>query len=383
MWPHDTALRWCEKGAMRSKTPTCAAQVAQLKGDRPKIEMRASAQKSGSMKISVVGAGAWGTALAILLARNGHDVILYAHTSEEVEMLRAHRENITFLSGFAIPEEVSFELMSEGVVAGELLVIAVPSGSVRESAKNVRDKAPLVVVASKGLDLVTGDLLTDVFLQSVPDARIGAISGPNLAVEIVRGIPTAAVAAFENCDDAETTRRAFKCRTFRVYISDDVIGIQMAGALKNVVALAAGISDGLGFGDNTKGALVARGLREMTLLGVARGAKAETFAGIAGVGDLFATAASPLSRNYRVGKALGAGGQLSEILEQLGHVAEGVPTTHAAAILSRKLNVQTPVFDAIRAVLNGSMKPVEGVALLMERETPQEGLVSGNTVFKQ
>lgn len=368
---------------MRSKTPTCPAQVAQLKGDGPKIEMRASAQKSGSMKISVVGAGAWGTALAILLARNGHDVILYAHTSEEVEMLRAHRENITFLSGFAIPEEVSFELMSEGVVAGELLVIAVPSGSVRESAKNVRDKAPLVVVASKGLDLVTGDLLTDVFLQSVPDARIGAISGPNLAVEIVRGIPTAAVAAFENCDDAETTRRAFKCRTFRVYVSDDVIGIQMAGALKNVVALAAGISDGLGFGDNTKGALVARGLREMTLLGVARGAKAETFAGIAGVGDLFATAASPLSRNYRVGKALGAGGQLSEILEQLGHVAEGVPTTHAAAILSRKLNVQTPVFDAIRAVLNGSMKPVEGVALLMERETPQEGLVSGNTVFKQ
>jgi glycerol-3-phosphate dehydrogenase (NAD(P)+) len=231
------------------------------------------------------------------------------------------------------------------------------------------------VLASKGLEVISGQLLTDVVLDVIPGARVGAISGPNLAVEIVRGIPTAAVTAFPNESDAEIVRLAFRCKTFRVYITDDVIGIQIAGALKNVVAIAAGISDGLGFGDNTKGALVARGLREMTLLGVARGARPETFTGIAGVGDLFATAASALSRNYRVGRALGQGGQLKDILESLDQVAEGVPTTHAAAILARSLGVQTPVMDAIRAVLDGRMRPIEGVALLMDRETPQEGLV--------
>jgi glycerol-3-phosphate dehydrogenase (NAD(P)+) len=326
--------------------------------------------------VSVIGAGAWGTALAILLARNCQDVTLFAHTEEEVDMLRDHRENLRFLPGFALPEELLFGLTSAGVPASDLVVVAVPSGAVRETGAHIQGKNPLVVVASKGLEVTTGKLLTEVIAEVIPDARVGALTGPNLAVEIVRGIPTAAVAAFENAEDAEVVRRAFKCRTFRVYISDDVIGLQMAGALKNVVAIAAGISDGLGFGDNTKGALVARGLREMTLLGVARGARAETFAGIAGVGDLFATAASPLSRNYRVGRMLGEGGQLRDILEHLGHVAEGVPTTHAAAILANKLGVKTPVFDAIRSVLDGRLNPVEGVGLLMERDTAQEGLVA-------
>lgn len=327
------------------------------------------------MQVSVVGAGAWGTALAILLARNGHSVMLYAHTAEEVEMLEGHRENLRYLPGFALPEEVSFSIAAQGVEAGDLVVVAVPSGAVREAAKYIWGDSPLIVIASKGLEVTTGKLLSDVVLEVLPKARVGAISGPNLAVEIVRGIPTAAVTAFPNEADAEIVRQAFKCRTFRVYISDDVIGLQIAGALKNVIAIAAGVSDGLGFGDNTKGALVARGLREMTLLGVARGARPETFTGIAGVGDLFATAASALSRNYRVGRALGEGGVLTEILDNLGQVAEGVPTTHAAAILANQLGVKTPVMDAIRAVLDGRMRPTEGVALLMERETPQEGLV--------
>jgi glycerol-3-phosphate dehydrogenase (NAD(P)+) len=326
--------------------------------------------------VSVIGAGSWGTALAILLARNGQDVTLLAHTQEEVDILRSHRENLRFLPGFALPEDLQFGLASDGVPSDQLVVMAVPSGAVREAVGYIQGDRPLVVVASKGLEVLTGKLLTDVISEALPQARVGALTGPNLAVEIVRGIPTAAVAGFENPDNAEIVRQAFKCRTFRVYISNDVIGLQMAGALKNVVAIAAGISDGLGFGDNTKGALVARGLREMTLLGVARGARPETFAGVAGVGDLFATAASPLSRNYRVGRMLGEGGQLREILEQLGHVAEGVPTTHAAAILASQLAVKTPVFDAIRAVLDGRLKPIEGVGLLMERDTAEEGLVS-------
>ncbi len=328
------------------------------------------------MQVSVVGAGAWGTALAILLARNGHEVLLYAHTADEVEMLQSCRENLRYLPGFALPEEITFALASGGVEAGDLLVIAVPSGAVREATRFVHVERPLIVLASKGLESTTGHLLTDVVREVLPEARVGAISGPNLAVEIVRGVPTAAVAAFPVEADAETVRTAFKCRTFRVYVSDDVIGIQIAGALKNVVAIAAGISDGLGFGDNTKGALVARGLREMTLLGVALGARPETFTGIAGVGDLFATAASPLSRNYRVGRGLGKGESLSDVLEQLGQVAEGVPTAQAGAIVAQRVNVKTPVFDAIRAVLDGKMRPMEGVALLMDRETPQEGLVT-------
>jgi glycerol-3-phosphate dehydrogenase (NAD(P)+) len=330
-----------------------------------------------SMQVSVLGAGAWGTALAILLARNGHEITLYAHTQEEVDVLRNHRENLQFLPGFMLPEEVDFALAADGVDSKELLVMAVPSGAVREASAMIRGANALIVLASKGLEVTTGNLLTQVVSEVLPDARVGAISGPNLAVEIVRGIPTAAVTAFPDEDDAEVVRSAFKCRTFRVYVTGDVIGIQMAGALKNVVAIAAGISDGLGFGDNTKGALVARGLREMTLLGVARGAKAETFMGIAGVGDLFATATSNLSRNYRVGRGLGEGGELKEILTELGQVAEGVPTTYAAAILAGQLGVQIPVMDGIRAVLDGRMRPLEGVALLMERDTAQENLVGG------
>ena len=328
------------------------------------------------MQVSVLGAGAWGTALAILLARNGHDVTLYAHTDEETEALESFRENIRYLPGFAIPEDVQFKTAAEGVHAAELLVMAVPSGNVREAAANIRGESPLVVLVSKGLEATTGKLLTDVILDVNAEARVGALSGPNLAVEIVRGVPTAAVTAFPDPNDAETVRQAFKCRTFRVYVTSDVIGIQMAGALKNVVALAAGISDGLGFGDNTKGALIARGLREMTLLGVARGARPETFTGIAGVGDLFATAASALSRNYRVGKSLGEGMALRDVLEHLGHVAEGVPTAYAAGILAKDLGVETPVMDAIRAVLDGKIKPIEGVGLLMERDTAMEGLVN-------
>lgn len=326
------------------------------------------------MQIQVVGAGAWGTAQAILLARNGHNVVLESHTEEEQSMLSSYRENIRYLAGFRIPEEVSFGRVGETEGEFDLCVIATPSYAVHELKIGLRSKR--VVVTSKGLEALTGKLLTQVLDEMHPEANVGALSGPNLAVEIVRGIPTAAVTAFPNRDDAEVVRQAYKCRTFRVYLTEDVQGIQLAGALKNVVAIAAGISDGLGFGDNTKGALVARGLREICLLGREMGAKLETFIGIAGVGDLFATAASPLSRNYRVGRALGEGKELRTILQELGHVAEGVTTCEAASILAKKHNVEMPVMDAIRRVIEGSLKPMEGVALLMDRSTPDEGLAT-------
>lgn len=321
-----------------------------------------------------MGAGSWGTALSVLLARNGHDVLLAGRASQELESLRACRENLRYLPGFALPESV--EVASEESELGQcdLWVIAVPSGAVRHAAGLVKGTTPVILVASKGLEAVTAELMTDVAAAGAPSALVGAISGPNLALEIVQGIPTAAVVAYRALETAEFAAHAFNCRTFRVYLSADVIGVELAGALKNVLAIAAGMSDGLGFGDNTKGALLARGLREMILLGRAMGAREETFMGIAGVGDLFATAVSKLSRNYRVGVALGQGTSIAEALQAIGQVAEGVTTSECAGVLARRHHVAMPVFDAIEAVLRQRLRPLEAVGMLMERMPKTEGL---------
>lgn len=326
------------------------------------------------MRVTVLGAGSWGTALAILLARNGHDVVLFGRNGEELASMASVRENMHYLPGFAIPTNVSVVWDEAELRPSDFWLVAVPSGGVRsmsEVIRNVQQDA-LVVMASKGLEMGSCMLLTDVIKEAVPGAEVGAISGPNLAVEIARGIPTAAVVAFANCDTADHLRSAFTCRSFRVYSSSDIRGVELAGALKNVMALAAGMSDGLGFGDNTKGALLARGLHEMWLLGEALGAKMATFMGIAGVGDLFATAASRLSRNYRVGRAIGEGASLSQALESVGQVAEGVPTTDAAMVLARRHGLSLPTFEAVESVLKERVRPMEAVGLLMERMPKKE-----------
>lgn len=319
------------------------------------------------MNVSVIGFGSWGTALSILLARNGHDVTMLGRSEEELEMLRRCRENLRYLPGFAIPSGVQFERMDHEVVA-DMTVVAVPSGAVHEVASLVRGHHPLVVVAAKGLESGTGRLMTDVVKAYLPDAETGVLSGPNLAVEIARGIPTVAVSAFSSTSAAARTRDAFMTSSFRVSTSKDVIGVELAGALKNVLAIGAGMSDGLGFGDNTKGAFLSRGLVEMALLGRAMGARLETFLGPAGVGDLFATAASTLSRNYRIGRALGEGVSLMEAQRALGQVAEGVPTSEATHILARSHGIEMPVFGAVEAVLRGRVTPHRAVAMLMERD---------------
>lgn len=327
------------------------------------------------MKVCVLGAGSWGTALSILLARNGHEVTLWGRDQEEIEAMASVRENLHYLPGFALPDGVQPVWNPGELKEADLWVVAIPSPGVRESLKYVKGSNPLIVIASKGLEPTTSSLLSEVAEETVPDSRIAVISGPNLAVEIVRGIPTAAVVAARVEADAESVRQAFMCRTFRVYLSDDVIGLSLSGALKNVLAIAGGVSDGLGFGDNTKGALLARGLREIITLGLAMGGKLETFVGIAGVGDLFATAVSRLSRNYRVGRAIGEGRSLKEALQEVGQVAEGVVTAEAVVKLSRKHNVQTPVFEATAAVIESRLKPADAVALLMERMTKSEGIL--------
>ena len=326
------------------------------------------------MNVAVLGSGSWGTALALLLARSGHEVSLLGRDEEEIDILRSTRENLKYLPGFILPENVKFELLHSHLEPVEMTVVAVPSNAARAVVQEVSGNHPLVVVAAKGLEAGSGKTMAEVVSEVLPGAHIGALSGPNLAVEIVRGIPTAAVAAFKDDEQAEKVRLAFNCRTFRVYKSDDVIGVELAGALKNVIAVGAGMSDGLGFGDNTKGAFLARGLKEMVVLGLTMGARLETFLGIAGVGDLFATASSILSRNYRAGKYLGQGKSLEEALAEVGQVVEGVSTSESVQMLARRHGIEMPVFAAIDSVIHGKVDPLKAVGMLMERTTPTEGL---------
>lgn len=326
------------------------------------------------MRVTILGAGSWGTALAVLLARNGHEVWLFGRNSEELHSISSLRENLRYLPGFVLPELITPTSDVTAIAESDMWVVAVPSGAVRGVLKLIRGTEPLVVLASKGLELGSADLVSQVATEVVPGARVVALSGPNLAVEIVRGIPTAAIAASSSPEAAEITRAAFSCRTFRVYASDDVVGVELAGALKNVLAIASGMADGLGFGDNSKGALLARGLKEMIMLGQAMGARSETFLGIAGVGDLFATAVSKLSRNYRVGVSIGQGKSLGDALKEIGQVAEGVATAESVMVLSRRYQVPMPIFEAVEAVLRGRATPIQCVTGLMERSTKEEGL---------
>lgn len=325
------------------------------------------------MKVTVLGAGSWGTALSILLARNGHEVDLWGHNPEDIAIIRSRRENLHYLPGFAIPASVRATDDPSELDESDLWVVAVPSHAARSVMRHVKGPSPLVTIASKGLEAATAKPISEAAAEELPACTVAAISGPNLAVEIVRGVPTAAVSASSDPAAAEKVRQAFMCRTYRVYVSSDVVGVELAGALKNVLAIGAGLSDGLGFGDNTKGALLARGLHEMTRLGMALGGRMDTFMGIAGVGDLFATAVSRLSRNYRVGKAMGEGMSLEDALASVGQVAEGVDTSESAVLLARRCGLSLPVFEAIENVIRGRIRPMDGVAMLMERQPREEG----------
>jgi glycerol-3-phosphate dehydrogenase (NAD(P)+) len=327
------------------------------------------------MKATVLGSGSWGTALSILLARNGHDVTLWGCEQEDIEIIRSHRENLHYLPGFTIPQNVTAEYDPSALQESDMWVVAIPSRAARSVMHVILGESPIVTIASKGLEPGTADTISRACGQELPHARIATISGPNLAIEIVRKVPTAAVVASASPEVVEIVRSAFMCSAYRVYVSDDTVGVELAGALKNVLAIGAGISDGLGFGDNTKGTLMARGLNEMACLGIAMGGHMETFMGIAGVGDLFATAVSTLSRNYRVGRALGEGHTLQEALDLIGQVAEGVVTSESAVVLGRRFQIPVPIFDTIEAVIRGRVKPHEAVSLLMERQPRSEGFL--------
>jgi glycerol-3-phosphate dehydrogenase (NAD(P)+) len=319
------------------------------------------------MNVTVLGSGSWGTALAMLLARNSNEVTLAGRSVEEISILRSHRENFRYLPGFVLPEGVNYCLLGQEISKSDLCVLAVPSGAVREMIAEHTAKTGAVVVCSKGLEAGTGLSMSEIVREVRPELSVGVLSGPNLAIEIAQGVPTVAIAAFADLAVAARVQEAFNGPKFRVSVGDDVVGIELAGALKNVLAIGAGMSDGIGYGDNTKGAFLSRGLMEMARLGAAMGARAETFLGPAGAGDLFATANSQLSRNYRVGFALGSGSTLKEALEKLGQVAEGVPTSEATQMLARRMGVDMPVFAAVEGVIRAHLTPHQSVALLMER----------------
>ena len=331
------------------------------------------------MRIGVIGAGGWGTALTILLSDNGHEVALWQFDPSVAEEMRAQRQNCLFLPGVSIPDGILISSTLGEVISGrDMLVFAVPSQFMRSVARRVgllEAAAPLVVSGTKGIEDKTLKRMSEVLLEEVPGLtmdRFVALSGPSHAEEVARRIPTTVVAASVSQSAAEMVQQAFMAPYFRVYTSSDVIGVELGGALKNIIALASGICDGLGLGDNAKGALMTRGLGEITRLGLCMGARAETFAGLSGMGDLVTTCISRHSRNRFVGEEIGKGRRLEDILSEMVMVAEGVQTTRSAYQLSQRLSVEMPITERVHAVLFEGYDPGKGVRDLMTRDAKPE-----------
>jgi glycerol-3-phosphate dehydrogenase (NAD(P)+) len=331
------------------------------------------------MNITVLGAGSWGTALALLLADKGCSLRLWARKKELVDLLNSQHENKQYLPGYPLPEKISAtDDIASAVSGSEIIVFAVPSEGIRQVAAMLAGNLPdsaLIVNAGKGLESSTGLRLSQVLCQELGEGicdRLVALSGPNLGVELAKQIPTATVVASKNEESAATVQEIFTTPHFRVYRNPDFIGVELGGALKNVFAIGAGISDGLGFGDNTKSVLVTRGLAEMVRFGNALGASPLTFMGLAGIGDLITTSASKLSRNLRLGRAVGEGKSIKEALEIVKQVAEGMPTCRAAYNLSQQLNVYMPITEQVYKVLFENKDPDQAVCDLMLREPKEE-----------
>ena len=328
------------------------------------------------MRCAVVGAGAWGTALADLLVRNGHDVKLWAFEPDVVESINDRQENARFLAGHRLAAGIeALNDVEETVDDAELVTFATPSHVLRTIARlavrALPDNAPLVV-ATKGIEKNTLCLMTEVVEQEASTATVVALSGPSFATEVISRQPTAIVVASEDESAAEFAQRTFSSPYFRAYTHTDVIGVELGGALKNVMAVATGIADGLGLGFNARAALVTRGLAEMTRLGVALGAEQSTFAGLAGLGDLVLTCTGTLSRNRTVGVELGKGKQLDEVLRSRETVAEGVTAAQSARELAIREGVEMPIVDAVNRVLFEGQPARSAIGELMTRELRAE-----------
>ncbi|MBI5397331.1 MAG: NAD(P)-dependent glycerol-3-phosphate dehydrogenase [Verrucomicrobia bacterium] len=331
------------------------------------------------MNIAIIGAGGWGTALSVLLHGKGRResppwrIRLWSYEQQSVDEIRAQGQNVRFLPGVTVPPEIELGCdLAWAVEGADLVVLASPSHVMRSvCGKLPRLKVPVVSVA-KGIENETHERMTQIIAEQQPDAPIAALSGPSHAEEVARGVPTAVVAASRDSALAALVQRTFMTERFRVYTNDDVIGVELGGALKNVIAIAAGIGDGLGLGDNAKAALVTRGQAEMARMGVALGARRETFFGLSGIGDLIVTCFSKWSRNRGVGERLGRGENLKQILDSMVMVAEGVRTAKAAQRLAQKLGVEAPITNEVCSVIYDGKEPKRALNDLMLREAKPE-----------
>lgn len=323
-------------------------------------------------KVGVMGAGSWGTALALVLEKNGHEVTIWSIDKKEVEMLRKKREHVDKLPGIQIPENIQItNTISEAIEGMDMVILAVPSVFTRTTARAMCPyvkEGELLVNVSKGIEEKTLMTMTEQIEEEIPQAEVAVLSGPSHAEEVGRGLPTTVVAGAKDRKTAEYIQQVFMSPVFRVYTSPDILGIELGGALKNVIALAAGIADGLGCGDNTKAALITRGIAEISRLGVKMGGKIETFNGLTGIGDLIVTCASVHSRNRRAGYLMGQGKSMQEAMDEVKMVVEGVYSAKAAKKLAEKYEVSMPIVEEINQILFEGKKAEEVLDDLMLRD---------------
>ncbi len=327
-------------------------------------------------KIAIIGAGSWGTALSVVLHTNGHEVTIWSIVEDEIRMLKESHEHIDKLPGVKLPDDMIFTTdLGEACSGKDLLVLAVPSPFTRSTSKMMKEyvsEGQLIVSVAKGIEEDTLMSLSQVIKQEIPQCRAAVLCGPSHAEEVGRLIPTTCVAGSEDKDTAEYVQNIFMNENFRVYTSSDVLGMELGAALKNVVALAAGIADGLGYGDNTKAALITRGIAEISRLGVKMGGKFETFTGLTGIGDLIVTCASMHSRNRRAGILIGQGKTMDEAMAEVKMVVEGVYSAKAAKALGEKYGVDLPIIDQVNQILFENKSAAEAVKDLMLRDRREE-----------
>lgn len=326
--------------------------------------------------IGVLGAGSWGTALSVLLHDNGNQVTIWSIDSAEVEMLSKEREHKTKLPGVQISEEIQITgEIQEAILEKDFLVLAVPSPFTRATAKKMSPyvaEGQMIVDVAKGIEETTLMTLSEQIKEEIPQADVAVLSGPSHAEEVGRKLPTTCVIGATTRKTAEYLQSVFMSKVFRVYTSPDILGIELGGSLKNVIALAAGIADGLGYGDNTKAALITRGIAEIARLGVKMGGKLETFTGLTGIGDLIVTCASVHSRNRRAGYLMGQGKTMQEAMDEVQMVVEGVYSAKAARKLAEKYEVSMPIVEQINEVLFENKSAAQAVDELMLRESKSE-----------
>lgn len=326
--------------------------------------------------IGVIGAGSWGIALSVLLSGKGHDVCVWSAIGAEIDMLEKEHEHKDKLPGVKLADNITFSKDLEKTIKGkDILVLAVPSAFTRSTAASMKpfvENGQIIVNVAKGIEENTLMTLSQIIEEEIPQAVVAVLSGPSHAEEVGRGIPTTIVVGARKRNTAEYIQNIFMNDVFRVYVSPDVLGIEVGAALKNVVALAAGIADGLGYGDNTKAALITRGISEISRIGMAMGGKFETFCGLSGIGDLIVTCASMHSRNRRAGILIGQGKTMQEAMDEVKMVVEGVFSAKAALSLARKYNLEIPIIEQVNRILFENKSADEAVKELMMRDKKVE-----------